>query len=62
MGMMDMFNASEKATITVPELVRLIDGHVRYDLTKNMLQADVEPMKMKKVLGIPTESEVEKDG
>ena len=45
-----MFSASEKATITVPELVDLIDGSVRYDLTRKMLQADVEVSKIKKVL------------
>lgn len=61
MGLADMFSASEKATITVPELARLIDMSVRYDLTRKMLQADIEVSEIRKVLGVDKEDKVVKN-
>lgn len=61
MGFVDMFSASEKATITVPELARLIDMSVRYDLTRKMLQADIEVSEIRKVLDVVKEDKVVKN-
>ena len=56
-----MFSASEKATITVPELARLIDMSVRYDLTRKMLQADIKASEIRKVLDVVKEDKVVKN-
>ena len=61
MGLVDMFSASEKSTITVPELARLIDMSVRYDLTRKMLQADIEVSEIRKVLDVVKEDKVVKN-